>query len=195
MDAPFEQTPLQKQEETLVKVLHPKRRAFVREYCKDQNATKACIRAGYSKNAAEAIGSELLGIPEVRAAVDQELEEMATRAGITKEFILQEMTVLATANLDDFVIDEYGNVQPAEGHSRSVMKALQSIKKTTTIAKDGSKSYHAEIRLWGKTEPLKLMGRHVGIFADRLEHTGKDGKPIETVTRIERVVVKPPQGT
>ncbi len=41
-----------------------------------------------------------------------------------------------------------------------------------------------EITLWDKVMPLRLMGRHVGLF-DRVEHSA----PIEHVTRIERVVL------
>lgn len=191
METPFEQNTLEKQEEASVKPLHPKRQAFVREYCKDKNATKAAIRSGYSVHSAEAAGCALLSVPEIRAEVDKELAAMAVRAGMSREFILQEMGILAAASLSDFRIDEYGNVQPAEGCDRSVMRALQSIKKNVTVAKDGSKTYSAEIRLWGKAEPLKLMGREVGVFRERTELTGKDGGPIETITKIERVIIRP----
>lgn len=44
--------------------LTPKQQLFVEEYLIDLNATQAAIRAGYSPNNADKIGSELLGKPE-----------------------------------------------------------------------------------------------------------------------------------
>jgi hypothetical protein len=56
------------------------------------------------------------------------------------------------------------------------MRALQSIKRRT-ITRDRGKRVEAvrevEIRLWDKPGPLKLVGQHVGLFTDRVEHTGK----------------------
>ena len=47
---------------------------FVLEYVKDQNATQACIRAGYSAKTAEQAGPRLLGHVGVR-------EELGRRPG------------------------------------------------------------------------------------------------------------------
>ena len=35
-----------------------------------------------------------------------------------------------------------------------------------------------EIELWDKPSMLKLAGRHVGLFLDRIELTGKDAHPL-----------------
>ena len=190
-DTPFEQTEIEKQEETPLKPLIPKRVAFVREYLKDRNGTKAAIRAGYSVNSAAAAGCALLTIPEVAAAVAKASEERALRAGMTAEHVLQEMALLADSSIEHYTVDDFGYVKPAPGAPDGVMRAVQSVKRSVTVAKDGVTTYHTELRLWGKSEPLKLMGRETGIFSERVEHTGKGGGPIETVTKIERVIVDP----
>lgn len=45
--------------------------AFVAEYAKDRNATRAAIRAGYSARTARSIGHENLTKPDIAAAVER----------------------------------------------------------------------------------------------------------------------------
>lgn len=39
----------------------------------------------------------------------------------------------------------------------------------------------------------ELIGKHIGMFSDRVQLTGAGGGPLETVTRIEIVAVRPKQ--
>jgi len=67
----------------------------------------------------------------------------------------------------------------AEGAPEDAMAAVQSIKRKTRVDKDGSVTFDVELRLWDKPAPLKLTGRHVGLYPDRVEVVGKDGGPIQ----------------
>lgn len=58
--------------------LTDKQRAFVLEYLKDKNATRAAIAAGYSAKSAYSIGSELLRKPEVAEFLAQQEQQMVT---------------------------------------------------------------------------------------------------------------------
>jgi len=64
--------------------------AFVREYLVDCIATKAAIRAGYSRSGAEVTASKLLKNAKVKAAIDAGKAELAAKCEITKEWIVQE---------------------------------------------------------------------------------------------------------
>ena len=46
-----------------------------------------------------------------------------------------------------------------------------------------------KFKLYDKRAALVDLGKHLGVFAERHEHTGKDGGPIETVSRVERVII------
>lgn len=103
---------------------------------------------------------------------------------MTQDHVLQEMALLANARLEDYVIGDDGQVELAEGAPDGAMAALKSIKKKTrlTYDKDGNvvgKTYDVEVTLWDKPGTLKLMGRHVGLFPDRVEIVGKGGGPVE----------------
>jgi hypothetical protein len=52
---------------------------FVQEYLRDCNATKAAIRAKYSAKTARSIGSELLHLPHVAAAIAARFAERVRR--------------------------------------------------------------------------------------------------------------------
>jgi len=176
-----------------------RRKAFVREYLKDFNGTRAAIRAGYSAKTAGQIANLLMKEDTIAAAIAQGAEQLEERINITKDKVLSEMTALATSSLDHYIIDdETGQVKLAPGAPENAMSAVQSVKRKVTVRTVGKgeeaetiRTYEVEVKLWDKPTPLKLIGRHVALFPDRIEHTGKDGGPIETVGRIERVIVDP----
>lgn len=179
--------------ETLEKLL-PREEAFVHEYMVDFNATQAAIRAGYAFKSAAYQGSVLLDRPNIAAAVERAKAQRLTRVQITQDSVLLEMSLLAQSSIDHYIVDDAGNVGLRDGAPEGAMRAIQSVKKRITVKYDPkteavTKTYDVELKLWDKPTPLKLMGRHTGLFPDRMEHTGKDGGPIEAVTRIERVIV------
>ena len=176
--------------------LSPRLHAFVREYLTDLNATRAYVRAGYSPSSADANAQRVMRIPKVARAIARAQEQRARAVGVSQADVLHEMSLLSNSCIDHYLVTDDGHVQPAPGAPDGVMRAIQSIKRKTHVHldKEGSetgRTYDVEIRLWDKPQPLKLMGRHVGLFADRVEHTGKNGGPIETVSKIERVVIEP----
>lgn len=181
---------------TLDEPLTARQQAFVEEYIIDFNATQAAIRAGYAPASADVQGSQLLAKPHIAAAVERAKAQRLSRTQMTADTVLHEMSLLANSNLSHYIIDDKGNVQLAEGAPEGAMRAIQSIKKKTTQRfndKTGElvTTYDVELRLWDKPTPLKLMGRHVGIFHDRTEVTGKNGGPIEIIGKIESVIIDP----
>ena len=173
--------------------LEPKQQRFVEQYIIDLNGSAAAIRAGYAPRSSKEIAYELLTRPHVRAAVERAKLQRAVAVGVTQAMVLDQMAALANSSVAHYVIDDDGQVQLAEGAPSNAMSAIQSIRKKTTqkVDRNGEVSitYDVELKLWDKPTPLKLMGRHTGLFPDRVEHTGKDGGPIETVTKIERVII------
>lgn len=72
------------------KPLSPKQQRFVSEYLKDQNATQAAIRAGYSPGTAKQQGSRLLTNADVARAVGKRQQKVARKAEITAESLAEE---------------------------------------------------------------------------------------------------------
>jgi len=78
--------------------LTPKQRRFVNEYCVDENATQAALRAGYSENGAGQQGHLLLKIIDIQEAIAERMEECAVAASITPEWVVGQWAKIAQAD-------------------------------------------------------------------------------------------------
>lgn len=169
-----------------------KQEAFVAEFLIDLNGAKAATRAGYSARTAGEQAYELLRNPEIAAAIERGMEQRLSRVDMKQDSVLYEMSLLANSRLDWFVIDDNGQVALSDSAPEGAMAAVQSIKRRSTTRTDkggtAMTTVNVEIKLWDKVMMLRLMGRHVGLFPDRIEHACP-GEPVEVVTRIERVIV------
>jgi phage terminase small subunit len=173
--------------------LTAKETAFASEYVLDQNPTQAAIRTGHPAETASMQGAEYLTRTLVKAAVDRLEAQREVRVGMTPDTVLNEMGLLALSTLDHYYIDDEGQVQLREGAPEGAMAAVQSIRKKTKYFLDHrgevvGREHDVEIKLWNKTEPLKLMGKHVGLQWDRVEVTGKGGGPV--VTQVIREIAE-----
>jgi phage terminase small subunit len=164
---------------------------FVDEYLITLSASEAARRAGYVKKHADVTGPRLLGNVGVAAEIARRQAERAVKTGITQERVLLETSLLAFSDVTHYLVDEQGNVVLAPGAPPDAMRALQSIKRKFTkqfVAGEWVTVVEVEVKLWDKPGVLKLAGRHVGLFPDKVEVSGPNGGPVP-VAAIQRVVV------
>lgn len=179
-------------QKSLASECNKKEWAFVREYIVDLNGTQAVWRAGCFRvkdDASAAVcASMLLRRPKVKAALAVVTAQRNARVSMTADSVLSEMAALANSDISHYYVDDDGKIRLTEEAPANAMSAIQSVKHRKTIKedKDGNVfiTHDVEIRLWDKPAPLRLMGKHIGLFPDRMEHTGKDGGPIQTTRRI-----------
>ena len=93
--------------------LNDQQQLFVLEYLVDFNATKAAIRAGYSKRSAGSIGHELLKKPEIQSAVSEAVKERTERTQIDADWVLRRLAADLTADIAD-LFDDKGVMRPVE---------------------------------------------------------------------------------
>jgi hypothetical protein len=184
--------------QTLSQECNAKERAFAREYVIDLCGTQAVWRAGCfnvtTDDSACVAAARLLSRVKVAALVQVLQQQRSAASAITQQSVLAEMHLLSNSDLSHYFIDDDGQVKLTDGAPEGAMRAIQSIKRKKTVKEDKAGNltitYDVEVRLWDKPAPLKLMGRHTGLFPDKVEVSGPGGKPIEaTVTRIERVII------
>jgi phage terminase small subunit len=166
-------------------VLSPKQVRFIEEYLVDLNGKQAAIRAGYSAKTAETQASRLLRNAKVRAEFERRQAKLAEKLEITQERIIGELAKLGFANMLDYMRrgpdgDPYLDFSAL---SRDQAAALTEV--TVEDFKDGRGEDARDVRrvkfkLADKRAALVDLGRHLGIFKDRVEHSGPDGKPIQT---------------
>lgn len=181
--------------------LSDRHRRFVDEYLIDLNGTAAAERAGYGKAGAKTRASELLARDDVKAAVAEKQAKLSAATGVSAERVVGELAKLGFSNMLDYIqIGEDG--QPYtdfSGLTRDQAAAIQEVvvesRRDTSAAVIGEemepqehggalKRQHAEetagpsilkvrFKLADKKGALEALGRHLGLFNERVEHSGK----------------------
>lgn len=151
----------------------PRRRRFVDEYLIDLNATQAAIRAGYSEQTAYAIGHELLKKPEIASEIDRRRSELALSTNITNERVLKELAVIAFSDVGevlDFSGDSPRLKAPAD-ITESARRSIASVKVKRYMEGHGEDAKEVEVtefRFWSKDAALDKIGKHLGMFPERV---------------------------
>jgi phage terminase small subunit len=161
-----------------MKKLSPRQRLFVHEYVIDLNATKAAERCGYSKKTARQQGHRLLTKAYIKKAVKALLDKRTSKLVMSREEILEELSILGRSDLKHyFDIDEGGEIRakPFDQMPKDTSRALESIKETRTIreSSDGKETNvvtdKIEFATHSKLGALKLLGQHEGLFPTKIE--------------------------
>ena len=146
-----------------------KQKRFVEEYLIDLNATQAAIRAGYSPETAYSIGSENLKKPEICTHIEKAMAERSKRTGINQDRIIMELAKIGLLNPKDLVNFEEATIK--EEATEEDLAAVASVRVKRFPTKDGE-GIEREIRMYDKTKALELLGRHFGMFKDKVEVSG-----------------------
>jgi len=146
--------------------LTEKQQRFVDEYLIDLNATQAAIRAGYSAKNADKIGSELLGKTRVAEAISEKMADRSKRTGVNQDRVVLELAKIAFVNAADVIDPESATIK--EGATSDDTAAIQSVKVKVIPGKKGE-GVEREIRLNDKLKALELLGKHLGMWNDKLD--------------------------
>lgn len=161
--------------------LSPRHRRFVEEYIIDYNATAAYLRAGFrgTRETARRNAHVLLTNTDVDKAVKEAEQVALERVRIRQHEVFSELRNVAFSNVDDYVVDNEGNITLREDVDRSAYRAISSIQKKTTTrtrGEDSETTHDVKITLWNKNEALRMAGQTQGMFVDKLAPTSPDGK-------------------
>jgi phage terminase small subunit len=171
------------------KDMNARQRRFVQHYLLTGNATQAAISAGYSEATAKQQGSRLLTNADIAAAIaDAESKtnkKLADKFELSKERVVGELVKLGFANMDDFVRrTESGDVYTDfSAVNRDQMAAVQEIvvdEYKEGRGEDARDVKRVRFKLGDKRAALVDLGKHLGLFATRVEHSGPGGGPIKT---------------
>ncbi len=149
--------------------LTKKQQLFVDEYLIDLNATQAAIRAGYSTASARQIADENLSKPDIKNSIEKALAERSKRTGVNADRIIRELAKLAFINPTDVINMDEATVRGDA--NRDDTAAISSVKVKTIPTEDGNIT-EREVKTYDKIKALELLGKHIGMFSDRLKVEG-----------------------
>lgn len=165
--------------------LTAKQQRFVEEYLVDLNATQAAIRAGYSPRSAKQYADELLSRPHIAAAVAAAQAARSERTQIDVDYVLQRMVEIDQMDVLDIMNDDM-SLKPVREWPRVWRQYLSGFDLSELFEGRGDEreliGILKKVRWPDKIKNLELLGRHLGMFKDRVEHSGPDGGPIQQVS-------------
>lgn len=176
---------------------------FANEYLIDLNGTRA-YKEAYphvkNDNTAAAAATRLMNVPDVKEYIEKRIKDRLERIEVTQDDVIQELAAVGFANVPEYakvvtkpimIQTENGDYVPAldsEGNqmycqaveitetkelTRRQVKAISGIKQ----GKNG-----IELTTYDKVKALELLGKHLGIFKDKVEVSGSVNNPFEGLT-------------
>ena len=153
-----------------IKNLTDKQDIFVREYLISLNGAEALRKAGYKTKRPEKYAHELRKNPDIAAAIEDGMKARAQRLEVAADNVVKELAKVAFFDLCRIVtIEKNGiKIKETENISADDRCALADIHDTTTR----SGGYSRRVKAHDKLRALELLGRHLGMFTDRVETPG-----------------------
>ena len=170
--------------------LNPKQKAFCHALIAlDWNQTQAAIKAGYAKKSAHVTASRLLKDAKVVKYLDECVDKsLGAMKSQIRHKVLSELIPIATADVTDVInvitktyekdildsegkptgkteTKEFQTVEIADTKDLKQSKLISSIKQDSKGA--------IEIKFHDKKGALELLGKHGGLWTDKMEISGK----------------------
>lgn len=142
-----------------------KQKIFADEYLIDLNATRA-YRVAYPSvkkdETARANGSRMLTNANVSRYISERMQDRQQRTEITQDMVIKELAAIAFSKATDYASVRGGAViiKDTDSLSDEQIRAISGIK-------EGANGI--EIKLNDKEKALELLGRHLGMWNDKLD--------------------------
>ena len=146
----------------MAKRLSNKDKVFADEYLLDLNAKNAALRAGFAPSTANCAAAWIREVdpekPRLKELIEKKMADRSRRTGITADRVLNELAKIAFADPADIINLRNGIFH--EDTARADTAAIAGVR----YGKRGE----IEIRMADKSRALELIGKHLGMFADKV---------------------------
>ena len=145
--------------------MNNKRRVFVEEYFKCWNASEAARRADYKHPHSQ--GPRLLENVEVQQEIQRRIAEKCMDA----DEVLVRLAEHARGVPSDY-IDDFGFVSFKKLKEAGLVHLIKKVKRN---------QQGIEIEFYDQQRAMELIGKHLKMWTEKHEVTGKDGKDIKVI--------------
>ena len=194
--------------EVIKVALTEKQKRFADEYLIDLNATRA-YKAAYSNvkkdNVAAVNGSKMLRNAKVAEYIEKRMKDRERRTEITQDMVLKELAAIGFAKASDYakVVEVQAACDTEDGERIPLYDAngnpvmINDIKLalTDSLSEEQLKAiagikhgkFGIEVSLCDKVKSLELLGKHLGMFKDKVEVSGIEKEKSKLDALIEQM--------
>lgn len=163
---------------------------FCNEYLIDLNATRA-YKVAYSRckkdETANVNGSKLLRNAKVQEYISEKMKEREKRTEITQDMVIKELSKIAFLDIRKLYTEngQLKNVADIDGDTVGAISSLETLEEYEGYGNDREKIGDTQkVRLLDKTKALELLGKHLGMFKDKVEI--EQNKPFEVNIKVKK---------
>lgn len=147
--------------------LSEKERKSVVGFLNGLSKKDACMEAGYAPSVK---AHEVFKRPSVMKEIERRQHSMSTKAGVTADWIVERLKLIAGADLTDMLViyEDGTGVPDLNKLTPGLRVALTGIEtdKFGDVVK-------IKVKLSDKLKALEMLARHLGMFNDKLEIAGE----------------------
>ena len=168
----------------------PMQRDFCSHYARQPDAYKAMKAAGYSENYAKTKAKVMLNNEEIVTEINRIRQRMNERAEKSATDVVNEYSKIAFTDRVDFLKEddlrpgEYIYKAPHEltDEQRSIVEKVTTTRREITTEEGRVWRQEYNYILSDKANALQQMGRHFGIFDDKLKLTAGQTNPFKNAS-------------
>ena len=153
---------------------------FCDEYLIDLNATRA-YKVAYkrckSDLTARTNGSKLLTNTNIQEYISKKQKQIEKRTEVTQDMVIKELAKIAFLDIRKLYTDngQLKNVADLDSDTAGAISSLETLEEYDGYGDDREKIGDTQkVKLLDKTKALELLGRHLGIFNDKLDVNVKE---------------------
>ena len=153
---------------------------FCDEYLIDLNASRA-YKVAYknckSDLTARTNGSKLLTNTNIQEYISKKQEEIEKRTEVTQDMVIKELAKIAFLDIRKLYTEngQLRNVADIDDDTAGAISSLETLEEYNGYGDDREKIGDTQkVKLLDKTKALELLGRHLGIFNDKLDVNVKE---------------------
>jgi phage terminase small subunit len=168
--------------------LTPQQALFIEELLVDLDHERAASSVGLPPKKGKSLAKQYY----VRRALELVMAERAARLHVTQDKVVEEYAKLAFANMADYMQttpdgDPHFDLSRLDRDQKAALSEVTIEDYVDGRGRDAREVKRIKFKLHDKKAALDSLGRHLGMFVDRTEVTGKMDVRLSQMTRAERL--------
>lgn len=146
-----------------------RQKLFVKEFLVDRNASKACVRAGYSEKGSNVQGSRLLADVNIKYEIDLNVLQQEERLDISRDHVIRELAKIAFMDVTKLYKGN-GVLKRLSELDEDIRAAFAGVETDELFEWQGEERVKIgetkRVKTWDKMKALEILAKYFKLFSD-----------------------------